>query len=71
MDEYKEGYMYKIGIVVAAAKKNLPKAGNRNPPGTPKELLTCPYYYLIYCQKLVHVSCANKECVIKEPTEEE
>ena len=63
--------MYKTGIIVAAAKKNLPKAGNRNPLDTPKELLKCPYYYPIYCQKLVHVSCAKKECAMKEATNEE
>ena len=44
MDGYKEGYMYNTGIAVAAARKNLPKSGNRDPPGTPKELLKCPYY---------------------------
>ena len=71
MDGYKEECMYNIGIAVASAKKNLPKAGNRNPPGIPKDLLKFPYYYLLYCKKLVHVSRANKERVMKEATKEE
>ena len=35
MDNYKDGCAYQTGIAVAAAKKSLPKAGERNPEGTP------------------------------------
>ena len=61
--------LYETGIAVAAAKKNLPKAGDRNPPGTPKEMMKYPYYPL-YCMKLGHVSCANKNCDMKAATKE-
>ena len=69
MDGYKDGCLYETGIAVATAKKNLPKAGDRNPPGTPKEMMKCPYYPL-YCIKLGHVSCANKNCDMKAATKE-
>ena len=70
MDGYKEGCLYKTGITVAVAKKNLPKAGDRNPPGTPKDQMKCPYYPL-YCQVLGHVSCANARCGVKTASKEE
>ena len=37
MDGYKEGCLYETGIAVAKAKKSLPKAGDRNLEGTPKD----------------------------------
>ena len=70
MDGYKDGCLYETGIAVAVAKKNLPKAGDRNPPGTPKEMTKCPYYPM-YCVKLGHVSCANANCDMKKATKEE
>ena len=71
MDGYKEGCLYKTGIAVAKAKKSLPKAGDRNPKGTPKEQLHCPYYHPLYCQKIGHSSCANKDYAMKVVTKEE
>ena len=71
MDNYKDGCAYQTGIAVAAAKKSLPKAGERNPEGTPKELYKCPYYHPLYCTALGHTSCANKNCEMKLKTKPE
>ena len=71
MDGYKEGCMYETGIAVAKAKKSLPKACERNPEGTPKDLWRCPYHHPLYCQKLGHSSCASNDCAMKVATKEE
>ena len=71
MDNYKDGCAYQTGIAVAAAKKSLPKAGEWNPEGTPKELYKCPYYHPLYCTALGHTSCANKDCGMKVKTKAE
>ena len=70
MDRYKDRCLYETSIAVAVAKKSLPKAGDRNPPGTPKDMMKCPYYPL-YCKVLGHVSCANKCCNMKKASKEE
>ena len=49
IDGHKVGMEYKTGVAVAAAKKNLPTAIERNPKGTPKEQLRCAYWHLLFC----------------------
>ena len=71
IDGYKEGCLYKTGIKIVKAKKSLPKAGDRNLEGIPKDQLRWPYYHLLYCQKLGHSSCANKDSMMKVATKEE
>ena len=71
MDGYKAGCMYETGIAVAKAKKSLPKAADRNPEGTPKEQLRCPYSHPMYCTVLGHTSCASKDCQMKTATKAE
>ena len=71
MASYKEGCFYETGVAVAAAKKNLPSAGNRNPKGTAADQLKCPYHHPLYCTVLGYSSCANKRCAMKLKSKEE
>ena len=66
-----EGCLYETGAAVAATKKNLPSAGDRNPKGTPADQLKCPYHHPLYCTVLEHLSCANKRCAMKLKSKEE
>lgn len=74
MDVYKEGCLYETGIAVAVAKNPYLKRKTAihqvHPPGTPTDMMKCPYYPL-YCKVLGHVSCANKFCGMKKASKEE
>ena len=50
---------YESGIAVTPAKKKLPKAKDRNPKGTPKDQLRCPFYHM-YCKLLGHQDTRSK-----------
>ena len=65
MNDIKTGKTYGAGVALKTAMKKAEKnltAASRNPKGTPKELLRCPYHHPIYCTVLGHTSCASKEC---------
>ena len=68
MNDEKTGKTYGAGVALKTAKKkakNTLTAASRNPKGTPKELLRCPYHHPLYCTVLGHTSCASKECGAK------
>ena len=74
MDDARTGKTYGAGVALATAKKQANAkltAAARNPKGTPKELLRCPYYHPLHCTALGHTSAANKECGVKHKTKEE
>ena len=74
MDDARTGKTYGAGVALATAKKQANAkltAAARNPKGTPKELLRCPYYHLLHCTALGHTSAANKECGVKHKSKEE
>ena len=76
--EYTEGYaaglQYEAGIALRIAKNSLPKAKDRNPPGTPTHLLKCAYYHETNthcCNVLGHTACSSQFCDMKKKTKEE
>ena len=74
MDDVLTGKTYGAGVALATAKKQANAkltAAARNPKGTPKELLRCPYYHPLHCTVLGHTSAANKECGVKHKTKED
>ena len=71
IDGHKAGMEYKTGVAVAAAKKNLPSASDRNPKGTPKDQMRCPYWHPSFCTVRGHSKCNNKDCAMRSKTKEE
>ena len=64
MNDAKSGMQYGSGVALEEAKKQAKRilTAERNPKGTPKEQLRCPYYHPLYCTILGHDSCRSKEC---------
>ena len=58
---YNPGMAAATAIAKKKAKANLPSAAERNPKGTPKELLRC-IYYPSFCNCLGHRDARSKEC---------
>ena len=67
---HEEGLGYQPGIAAAAAKKNLPAAAARNPKGTPKLQLRCPYYHPSYCTLLGHRDARTEGCAMYKKSKE-
>ena len=68
MNDRKTGKTYGAGIALVAAKKRADAkltSASRNPKGTPKEQLRCPYYHPLYCTKLGHTTASSKDCAMK------
>ena len=60
LEMQRTGVGYQTGMAVQA-KKNLPRPADRNPKGTPKELLRC-VYYPTFCNRLGHRDARSKQC---------
>ena len=74
MDDARTGKTYGAGVALAAAKKTAKEkhtAAARNPKGTPKECLRCPYYHPQFCTVLGHTSAASKSCAMNGKSKEE
>ena len=71
LDGHKAGMEYQSGVAVAAAKKNLPSAADRNPKGTPKDQLRCAYWHPLYCTTRGHNDCRNRNCAMRLKSKEE
>ena len=74
MHDAKTGKTYGSGIALKEAKKQAKErltAAVRNPKGTKKELLRCPYYHPLYCSKLGHTAASSKDCAMKAKSKEE
>ena len=74
MDDAKSGKTYGSGVALKEAKKKANvrlTAAVRNPEGTKKELLRCPYYHPLYCTKLGHTAASSKDCAMKTKLKEE
>ena len=69
-DDHEQGLGYQPGIAAAAAKKNLPAASGRNPKGTPKSQMRCPYHHPSYCTLLGHSSAAAGVCALHKKSKE-
>ena len=74
MDDLRTGKMYGSGVALATAKKaakaKLTSAA-RNPKGTPKDQLRCPYYHPLFCSKRGHTSAASPFCGQKSVSKEQ
>ena len=73
-EAYSLGLQYEAGIALRIAKNSLPKAKDRNPPGTPTHLLKCSYYHETntdYCNVLGHISCSAPACAMKSKSKAE
>ena len=69
-DDHKQGLSYQPEIAATAAKKNLPAASARNPKGTPKSEMRCPYHHPSYCTLLGHSSAAAGVCALHKKSKE-
>ena len=74
MHDAKTGKTYGSGVALKEAKKQAKErltAAVRNPKGTKKELLRCPYYHPLYCNTLGHTTASSKACAMKAKSKEE
>ena len=67
---YNPGMAAATAIAKQKAKANLPSAAERNPKGTAKELLRCPYYPS-FCNCLGHSTARSKQCGMHGKSKEE
>ena len=73
MEDARTGKTYESGVALATAKRNAKEkltAALRNPKGTPKHLLRCPYYPH-FCQIMGHTSASSKACGVHDVLKEE
>ena len=72
--DFKKGFSYESGVALAAAKKTAKhKLTNafRNPKNTTPDRMKCKFFHPLYCQKLGHKTCNNKECAMFGKTKAE
>ena len=70
--DMRAGLTYESGIALAGAKRRVKeKDKHRNPPGTKKEDLRCPYYHPLFCDVKGHTSMASAACKMKGKSKNE
>jgi hypothetical protein len=74
LQSQKEGEQYETGIAIRQASKEakiLTSQQHRNPIGTPKSMLRCPYWHKEYCNKYGHKLATHKDCFMYRKSKEE
>ena len=68
----KAGLTYESGIALADAIRRVKVLDKqRNPAGTPKDEMVCPYYHPLFCKVKGHTSMASAQCGMKGKSKSE